>query len=105
MKGTVDLELPEFPESLLPRIDRYRQRLEEANPGVVFTRTACVTSLVARALAEIEGRADNGRRKGAERRQGRRGPDRRRFHRRWRDTAITDAHDQVMSDLQSSAHM
>src|SRR3989337_4286722 len=44
MKGTVDLELPDFPISLLPRIDRYAQLLEEANPGLKFNRTACVTS-------------------------------------------------------------
>ncbi|MGH6691847.1 MAG: hypothetical protein ACREF4_14345 [Gammaproteobacteria bacterium] len=105
MKGTVDLQLPEFPASLLPRIDRYRQLLEEANPGVTFSRTACVTSLVARVLAEIEERPNNGRRKGSERRQGRRGRDRRQFHRRWRDIVIADAHKQVVSDLRSATKM
>ncbi len=48
MKGMIDLQLPEFPASLLPRIDRYQQLLEETNPGVQFSRTACVTSLIAR---------------------------------------------------------
>jgi hypothetical protein len=99
MKGTVDLQLPDFPASLLPRIDRYQQLLEEANPGVTFTRTACVTSLVARALAEIEGMPQKGRRKGSERRQGQRGRERRRFHRRWRDDRIAEAHNEVVRDL------
>lgn len=102
MKGTVDLQLPDFPASLLPRLDRYQQLLEEANPGVPFTRTACVTSLIARALAEIEGRPENGRRKGAERRQGQRGRDRRQFHRRWRDDRILEAQNEVVRGLRGS---
>jgi hypothetical protein len=105
MKGTVDLQLPEFPTSLLPRIDRYQQLLEEANPGVAFTRTACVTSLVARALAEIEGRPNQGRRKGLERRQGRRGRDRRQLSRRWRDTLIAEAQNDVVRSLRESLPM
>ena len=99
MKGTVDLQLSEFPTSLLPRVDRYQKLLEEANPGVQFSRTACVTSLIARALAEIEAQPQNGRRKGSERRQGQRGGDRRQFNRRWRDDRIAEAHSEVVRDL------
>jgi len=105
MKGTVDLQLPEFPASLLPRIDRYQQLLEEANPGVPLNRTACVTSLIVRALAEIEGRTHSGRRKGSERRQGRRSRDRRQFTRRWRDALVSDAQNQVLADLRDATNM
>ena len=105
MKGTVELQLQEFPASLLPRIDRYQQLLEEANPGVQFSRTACVTSLIARALAEIEAQPQNGRRKGSERRQGQRGRERRHLNRRWRDDLIADAQTEVVSDLRGPAHM
>ncbi len=104
MKGTVDLQLPDFPSSLLPRLDRYQQLLEETNPGVQFTRTACVTSLVTRALAEIEGQTQNGRRKGSERRQGRRGLERRELDRRWRDNLMADAQKDVVSDLRDPSH-
>ena len=55
MKGTTDLELPGFPSSLIARVDQYARLLDEANPGVKFSRTACVTTLLSRALAEIEG--------------------------------------------------
>jgi len=99
MKGTVDLELTEFPASLLPRIDHYQQLLEERNPGIQFTRTACVTHLLVGALAEIEGRAQNGRRKGSERRQGQRGQERRQLNRRWRDDRIAEAQTEVVRDL------
>ena len=105
MKGTVDLQLPDFPASLLPRIDRYQQLLEEANPGVPFTRTASVTSLIARALAEIEGRPQNGRRKGSERRQGQRGRDRRQFNRRWRDDRVAEAQNEVVRSQRSAGPM
>jgi hypothetical protein len=99
MKGTVDLELLDFPSSLLPRIDRYRQLLEEANPGVKFSRTVCVTTLLSRALAELEGQASWGRRKGSDRRQGLRGRDRRQNLRRWRDNVMDDAQRDIVISL------
>jgi len=105
MKGTVDLELPDFPISLLPRIDRFAQLLEEANPGLKFNRTACVTSLVARALAEVEGQSGWGRRRGSERRQGQRGTDRRQLRRRWRDDLIADAQHEVLSNLRDATYL
>ena len=57
MKGTVNLQLQDFPSFLLSRIVRYAQLLEKANPGVKCTRTACITSLLSRSLAEIEGQS------------------------------------------------
>ena len=105
MKGTVDLELSDFPISLLPRIDRFAQLLEEANPGLKFNRTACVTSLVVRALAEVEGQSAWGRRGGSERRQGQRGRDRRQLRRRWRDDLIADAQNEVVSNLRDATHL
>ena len=104
MKGIDNLQLQDFPSSLLSRIDRYAQLLEEANPGVKFTRTACVTNLLSRALAEIEGQSAWGRRKGDERRQGLRGRDRRRDVRRWRDNLMEDAKKEVLNDLRDDAH-
>lgn len=104
MKGTADLRLQDFPSSLLSRIDRYAQLLEEINPGVKFTRTACVTSLLSRALAEIEGQSSWGRRRGADRRQGLRGRDRRQNVRRWRDTLMEDAERDVVNTLRD-AHL
>ncbi|HEY7699358.1 MAG TPA: hypothetical protein VIE88_13130 [Vicinamibacteria bacterium] len=74
-----DLLLPNFPPSLLARLDRYIELLEELNPGYKWTRGAAVASLLARALAEIEG-ADvrNRRRSGmVDRRAEPRAPDRR----------------------------
>ncbi len=99
MQGTVNLQLQDFPTSLLSRIDRYAQLLEEFNPGVKFTRGACVTSLLSRALAEIEGQSAWGRRKGSEHRQGLRGRDRRRNVRRWRDNLMEDAEKDVLNNL------
>jgi hypothetical protein len=74
-----DLLLPNFPPSLLVRLDRYVELLEELNPGYKWTRGAAVASLLARALAEIEGaEVRNRRRSGvADRRAEPRAPDRR----------------------------
>jgi hypothetical protein len=105
MKGNVDLQLPDFPSSLLSRIDRYAQLLEEVNPGVKFTRTACVTSLLSRALAEIEGQSAWGRRRVDERRQGLRGGERRKDARRWRDNLMEDAEKEVLNSLRDAAHL
>lgn len=73
-----DLLLRDFPDSLLERIDAYIRVLEELNPGQTWSRTSCVSSLLARSLAEIEGSQLRwNRRKGPERRQSDRGTDRR----------------------------
>lgn len=50
-----DLVLANFPPSLLARLDRYIGVLEELNPGHKWTRSACVATLLSRALAELEG--------------------------------------------------
>ena len=75
-----DLVLPNFPESLLERLDAYIKLLEELNPGQTWTRSAAISTFLVRALAEVEGselrwsrrrgtdRRDRGR--GFERRQG-----------------------------------
>lgn len=74
-----DLILTDFPPSLLARLDRYIELLEELNPGYKWTRSSAVASLLARALAEIEGAEVRiRRRKGpADRRAEPRAPDRR----------------------------
>ena len=75
-----DLVLPNFPDSLLERLDAYIELLEELNPGRTWSRSAAISTLLVRALAEVEGtelrwsrrrgrdRRDRGR--GFERRQG-----------------------------------
>jgi hypothetical protein len=74
-----DLFLPNFPPSLLVRLDRYIELLEELNPGYKWTRSTAMASLLARALSEIEGaEVRNSRRTGAaDRRAEPRAPDRR----------------------------
>ena len=74
-----DLVLTDFPPSLLARIDRYIELLEELNPGYKWTRSAAIASLLTRPLAEIEGaEVRNRRRSGpADRRTEPRAPDRR----------------------------
>ncbi len=74
-----DLNLPDFPPSLLARIDRYIALLEELNPGYTWTRSTAVASLLARSLAEIEGAEVRSRRRSgnADRRAEPREPDRR----------------------------
>ncbi|GMR24485.1 MAG: hypothetical protein BMS9Abin37_3035 [Acidobacteriota bacterium] len=76
-----DLVLTTFPDSLLERVDSYIKLLEELNPGRTWSRTSAISTLLVRALAEVEGselrwsrrtgrdRRDRGR--GFERRQGR----------------------------------
>ena len=74
-----DVVLTDFPPSLLVRIDRYIELLEELNPGYKWTRSAAIASLLSRPLAEIEGaEVRNRRRSGpADRRTEPRAPDRR----------------------------
>jgi hypothetical protein len=74
-----DLVLNSFPPSLLVRIDRYIELLEELNPGYKWTRSNAVASLLARSLAEIEGAEVRKRRRSGptDRRTEPRPPDRR----------------------------
>lgn len=73
-----ELNLPDFPDALLERIDRYIRVLEELNPGYRWSRSACIATLLARALAEIEGAEIRwSRRQGEDRREKPRGSDRR----------------------------
>jgi len=74
-----DLVLTNFPPSLLVRLDRYIELLEELNPGYQWTRSSAVASLLAHSLAEIEGaEVRNRRRSGpSDRRVESRAPDRR----------------------------
>ena len=58
-----DLVLTNFPPSLLVRIDRYIELLEELNPGYKWTRSNAVASLLSRPLAEIEGAEVRNRRR------------------------------------------
>ena len=75
-----DLVLPNFPDSILERVDAYIKLLEELNTGRTWSRASAISTLLVRALAEVEGselrwsrrqgsdRRDRGR--GFERRQG-----------------------------------
>lgn len=71
--------LPDFPDSLLARVDCYIELLEKLNPGEKWTRTSCIASLLTRSLAEIEGAELRwSRRRGEDRRaSGRAGDERR----------------------------
>jgi hypothetical protein len=74
-----DLLLADFPPSLIARIDRYVELLEELNPGYQWTRSSAVATLLARSLAEVEGAELRSRRRSgvADRRAEPRAPDRR----------------------------
>jgi hypothetical protein len=74
-----DLVLPDFPPSLVARIDRYIETLEQLNPGYRWSRSAAIATLLARSLAEIEGAELRSRRRSGvtDRRSESRGPDRR----------------------------
>lgn len=73
-----DLVLPNFPDSLLERVDNYIKLLEELNPGQTWSRTSAISTLLVRALAEIEGAEVRwSRRSGKDRRARGRGFERR----------------------------
>ena len=73
-----DLVLPDFPDSMLERVDAYIKLLEELNPGQTWTRTSAISTLLVRALAEVEGSELRwSRRKGDDRRDRGRGFERR----------------------------
>lgn len=54
-RAMAELYLPDFPDTLIERIDRYIGVLEELNPGYRWSRSACVATLLSRALSEMEG--------------------------------------------------
>jgi len=73
-----DLTLPDFPDSVLERVDAYIALLEELNPGRKWTRASAISTLLVRALAEVEGSELRwSRRKGDDRRDRGRGFERR----------------------------
>lgn len=73
-----DLVLPDFPDSLVERLDSYIELLEELNPGQKWSRSAAITTLLVRALAEVEGAELRwSRRHGGDRRERGRGFERR----------------------------
>ena len=73
-----DLVLPDFPDSILERVDAYIELLEELNPGRTWTRSAAISTLLVRALAEVEGSELKwSRRQGSDRRDRGRGFERR----------------------------
>ena len=73
-----DLVLPDFPDSILERVDAYIKLLEELNPGRTWTRTSAISTLLVRALAEVEGSELKwSRRSGEDRRDRGRGFERR----------------------------
>jgi hypothetical protein len=94
-----DFTLPDFPTSLIPRIDKFGERLQAANPGASFTRTDYVTALLVRVLAEIEGEEVSEQRQGSERRRTQRGPDRRQVVRRNQDRAVQHVERQIQDLL------
>ena len=97
-----DLQIQDLPESLVERIDQVGKGLEETNPGVPISRTTCITILLMRALAVIEGQEELGRRKGRERRKTSRGPDRRQELRRWQDRVIQQVEKDVEAYLRAA---
>ena len=73
-----DLVLPNFPDSILERVDTYIELLEELNPGRTWSRSSAISTLLVRALAEVEGAELKwSRRRGADRRDRGRGFERR----------------------------
>jgi len=44
-----------FPKVLIERIDRYATRLSNEHPGLEFSRSDAVRTLLTRALDEVEG--------------------------------------------------
>lgn len=73
-----DLLLRNFPDSLLERVDAYIKLLEELNPGQTWSRTSAISTLLVRALSEVEGAEVRwSRRSGKDRRERGRGFERR----------------------------
>jgi len=43
-----------LPNTMLERVDEHVQRMNEANPGLEFSRVDAVRTLLARALSDVE---------------------------------------------------
>ena len=95
-----DLVLPNFPDSLLERLDAYIKLLEELNPGRTWSRSAAISTLLARALAEVEGTELRwSRRRGADRRDRGRGFVRRQGPNERRTVAYPEMIDLVIEQI------
>lgn len=44
-----------FPKALIERLDRYAARLSDEHPGLEFSRSDAVRTLLTRALDEVDG--------------------------------------------------
>ena len=51
-----------LPDDLLKRIDKHAERMRDAQPGVNVTRTDVVRMLLTRALDQVDGDRNGGRR-------------------------------------------
>ena len=95
-----DLVLPDFPDSILERLDAYIELLEELNPGRTWTRSAAISTLLVRALAEVEGSELRwSRRSGEDRRDRGRGPERRQGPGERRTVAYPEMIDLVIEEI------
>ena len=95
-----DLVLPDFPDSLLERVDAYIKLLEDLNPGKTWSRTSAVSTLLVRALAEAEGTELRlNRRSGGDRRDRGRGPERRQGPDERRTVAYPEMIDLVIEEI------
>lgn len=98
-----DLVLPNFPDSLVERVDEYIKLLEKLNPGRTWSRPAAVQTLLARALAEVEGAEVRwSRRSGDDRRTRGRGFERRQGARDRRSAAYPEMIDLVIEQIMKS---
>jgi len=55
-KGSTPLVAFRLSDELQARLDRHVERMSEATPGVLFTRTDAIRSLLTQALDIVEGR-------------------------------------------------
>ena len=95
-----DLVLPNFPDSILERVDAYIKLLEKLNPGRTWSRASAISTLLVRALAEVEGSELRwSRRSGTDRRDRGRGPERRQGPGDRRTVAYPEMIDRVIEQI------
>ena len=95
-----DLVLPDFPETILERVDAYIKLLEELNPGREWSRASAISTLLVRALADIEGAELRwSRRVGEDRRERGRGFERRQSKSDRRTVAYPEMIDLVIEQI------
>jgi hypothetical protein len=95
-----ELVLPDFPETLLERVDAYISLLEELNPGRTWSRSAAISTLLLRALSQVEGAELRwSRRAGSDRRERGRGFERRQGKRDRRSVAYPEMIDLVIEQI------